>query len=668
MSENRGSINHVRTRRRYPVGLIALLALGATVSCAASRFSPAPLQDDGDPIRYTISLPAPQTQMLDASMMVPNVTGDSLEIAMPVWRPGRYVVLDPAGTVREVRAFAGEGNELPIHKIEKSIWRVDTRGGTESTTESIRIDYRIYANSLADRTRHVDDTHAFLSGAAVFMYVPERRAERILVKVDAPEGWEIASGLEMLLTAPDTLVAANYDVLVDSPIEIGLHDRIEFFVEDKYHEIIIWGDPGTYDSGRLIEDFTKIIETQKSIWGDLPYERYVFIIHAGRGASGGTEHLNSTVMQTSRAALEGSREKNDDAYRRFLGLVSHEFFHTWNVKQLRPAGIHPYDYQRENYTDLLWVAEGTTSYYDDLTLARADLIDEKRYFDVLAGMIDSDRRRPGSLVQSLADSSFDAWIKFNKSTPDDVNSTVSFYDKGALVSLALDMEIRARTENTIALDDVLRAMYEQFPLNGPGYTSADLIDTIESLTESEFDAWFAAHVDGSNPIDYESALLTVGLELYFDAESDDEGDDEANDAPEDAESGDRRAEGPGENEVVEHQRIPLRATLGINLNGNVVRSVPSSGPAYAAGIVAGDELIAINTRRIQSADDLNNVLDDLDPGEVVKLSFFRHGVLHELQITLGSEPDGEWKIRRVKEPSDAQKSAYESWLWQTWPE
>jgi predicted metalloprotease with PDZ domain len=623
------------------MGGLFLLLLLLPASCAATRATPDNSQESERTVVYTVALPAPQTQMAEISMLVAEVRGEVLEVAMPVWRPGRYQVLDFAGGVREIRAVNSDtGEALAIEKVDKSTWQIQTAGA-----DHVRVDYSVYCNSLGDRTRHVDATHAFLSGVSVFLYAPDRRGDPVTVEIDAPEDWQIASGLEPVTTGPPpVLTAPNYDVLVDSPIEIGIHDIVGFEVAGLPHEIVIWGDPGAYDADRLIADFTKIVESQQSIWGgDLPYERYAFIVHAGRGASGGTEHLNSTVMQTSREALEGSTEESSDAYRRFLGLVSHEFFHTWNVKQLRPAGIHPYDYQRENYTDLLWVAEGTTSYYDDLTLARAGLIDAARYFDILAGLIDADRRRPGSLVQSLAESSFDAWIKFNRSTPDDVNSTVSFYDKGALVSLALDMEIRTRTENRVALDDVLRSMYEQFPLEGPGYTSDDLVGMVESLTESEFDEWFESFVNGAPPINYEMALETVGLELYFDPDSEQE-DDEDDEA------------------------IPLRATLGMNLNGNIVRSVLSSGPAYHAGVIAGDEVVAINGRRIASADDVIESLEDLEPGDSIMFACFRHDVLHEIEIALAGEPDGEWRIRRVKEPADLQKAAYVSWLGHPWPE
>ena len=234
------------------------------------------------------------------------------------------------------------------------------------------------------------------------------RDQALVVQFIAPETWTVASGLEPSDKAARALSAPNFDVLIDSPIEIGLHDKIDFAVGGKPHEIIIWPKGRRFDRERLIDDFTAIIEDQFAIFGTLPYERYVFLVHSGAGAGGGTEHLNSTIMQVPNSRLEGSLS-NDNDYRRFLGLVSHEFFHTWNVKQIRPSTMAPYDLQTENYSTLFWVAEGTTSYYDSLTLARTSLVKPTKYLEELGDLVDGSRNRPGTNVQSLSDSSFDAW-------------------------------------------------------------------------------------------------------------------------------------------------------------------------------------------------------------------------------------------------------------------
>ena len=580
------------------------------------------------PIEYTVSLNAPHTQMVDIRMVIRNVAGPVLDVAMPVFRPGRYEVLNLAGGVRDVRALTSKGRSLPIVKTDKTTWRITTDGA-----EEVMVTYRVYANSLGDRTRHVDDTHAFLSAAAVFFHVPHRLNDPLLVNVEAPASWKIATGLESVPGNPRKLLAPNYDVLVDSPLEIGLHDLLEFEVNGKPHQIVIWGG-AKYDPDKLKADFTKIVKSQATLFGDMPYRRYVFLVHVGPGASGGTEHLNSTIIQRPRQSLE-----NPEAYKGFLRTVSHEFFHTWNVKQFRPAGIHPYDYMRENYTDLLWVAEGSTTYYADLTNVRVGINKADDYLRTLSDAIHTLRNRPGARVQSLAESSFDAWIKFSRSIPDDANFTVSFYDVGALASLLMDMELRSRTRNRVSLDDVMREMYRRFPLTGTGYTTADLIALLETMSESQWSDFFARYIRGTEPYPFESALEVVGLELSIQAEK----------------KGDSIVQTP---------------YAGLNLaernGGAVVWLVLSDGPAYEAGVVVGDEIVAVNDRRV-SASQFDEWIALLLPGDRVTLHIIRHDQLRTISFNLAGKPNGRWTLSRTKDPTDSQKVAYQSWMGQEWP-
>lgn len=668
---------------RHPLSLLATFFLVTLpVSGAPMQDAPARPQAPIPPVEYTVSLERPQTQMVEISMHLRRLDPEqsTLDVHLPTWRPGRYIISDPAGTVRNVRAFNNVGEPLDIEKMAKSTWQVQLDAGREA-----RIVYDIYANSLGDRTRHVDDTHAFLSGESVFMYADDFRDHGIRVRIEAPEGWTVASGLNSLPQDQFTLIAPNYDVLVDSPIEVGVHDMLRFNVDGKPHEIVIWGSD-EYDADQLIENFSAIVKEQAAIFGDMPYERYVFMIHAGRGAGGGTEHLNSTIMQTSAGTLEGSKD-NNSSYKRFLGLVSHEFFHTWNVKQLRPAGIHPYDYKRENYTRLLWVAEGTTSYYDDLTLARAGINSPNSYLDNMGEAIDRLRNRPGRFVQSLEDSSFDAWIKFNRHTPDDYNSTVSFYSKGALASWLLDLEIRKATENDVTLDTVMKEMYERFPLSGGGFTPTDLQKTIEELAGHSFEDFFNRFIRGTEELGFESALHVVGLELYLkpnhaaredadendalrngDGDGGDGGGGDDGEADADAENTDNNAEAEAdeiEDEDEVEEELPMKPYLGVSVRGNTVRGVRSDGPAYEVGIMPGDEIVAIDERKFSGS--IESELEEYAPGDLVRVTIFRHEEMRAFTIALTGKPDAEWTIRRVKEPTDAQVAAYESWLKHDWP-
>ncbi len=590
------------------------LCLVLFAAAAAQEVAPARLE-------YTVTIRQPASQTFDVALAIPDVREETLHVALPVWRPGKYVVLDPAGTVREVRASDGEGRALPLRKVKKSVWEIVPGGAAR-----VVVRYRVFANSLGDRTRHLDDTHAFLSGSSVFMYPLSRRDQPSRIVVDAPSSWRIASGLASDPERPRALLAPDYDVLVDSPIEIGLHQLFAFEASGARHEIVVWGETEV-DGPRLCRDFAKLVEHQRAIFGDLPYERYVFIIHVAPDIGGGTEHLNSTVMHVKPGTLSGG-----GGYESFLSLTSHELFHTWNVKQLRPAGIHPYDYLGENYTPLLWVSEGTTSYYQRLVMVRAGLLRADSYLRGLGDWISRYEGRPGSAVQSLEMSSFDAWIKFNKSTPDDWNSTVSFYRKGALVSLLLDMRLRAAGTS---LDAVLRQLYERFPLSGPGFTTADLRAAIEELSGEDFASFFAAWVAGTAPLDFD-ALATVGVERVFRVSSG------------------AIVDGPP----------PLKADLGVRLEDRVIDRLRSDGGALAAGLMLGDELVAIDGVRLT---DLDDQIGEHAPGDTVRVSYFRRDRLRSVEVVLGGIPDGKWTLRRIRNATAAQKQAYRAWLGQAWP-
>jgi predicted metalloprotease with PDZ domain len=587
-------------------------------------------------IEYTVTLDEPQTQMAGIRMRLPAVAAPHIDVALPTWRPGRYVILDSAHGVRGVRARDGAGAPLPIEKLDKATWRVTTRGAGP-----VEVEYLVYANELRIRTRHVDDSHAFLSGSSVFMYAPSRRGDPVTVIVDAPDGWRIATGLEPHPRRADAVVAANYDVLADSPLEIGRHDLLAFEEAGTPHEIVIWPTGIDRDDERLVDDFRAIVREQRAIFGELPYDRYVFLVHAGPGLGGGTEHLNSTIMQVARASIEGSID-GSDRYERFLGLVSHEMFHTWNVKQFRPAGIQPYDYGRENYTTLLWLVEGATSYYDDLVLVRSGLIDRSEYRKLLARSINGFRSRPGRREQSLEQSSFDAWIKFNHATPDDVNSEVSFYRKGALVSVLLDLELRQRTDGRVSLDDVMRRMYFDHRGDADGYTTDDLRTAIETLAGSSFESFFDGFVAGTDPLPLEATLATVGLELRRERDDADDG------------HGDAAPAAPTE-------RAHLGLTLADRDGRTVVRAVHADCPAFAAGGIADDEVVAMNGRRLRAAD-LDDRLDRIEPGETVSLHIMRRDALRVIEMTATGRHRGDWIIEEMDEMSDAQAAALEAWL------
>lgn len=591
----------------------------ASVAAGASAFA-----QPG--VEYVVDLHGAASQTVDVTMHLRRWDKPHLEVHLPVWRPGRYEVLDPAGAVTDVRA-AGQHGPLGIEKTGKATWRIDTSG-----TPEVAVSYRLYANELGSRTRHADETHAFLSGAATFLYCHERRGDPVRVVLSGPEGWIVATGLEQEGDDPRVLIAPDYDVLVDSPIEFGEHERTEFEARGVRFQVAVWGDAGAIPA-KFHSDLKEICSAQTDLFGGFPARRYVFITHVSPGAGGGTEHLNSTVIQARPAVATDPK-----VYRGLLALASHELFHTWNVKQFRPDGIKPYDYQRENYTKLLWVAEGTTSYYDELLCVRAGVVDAKHYLESLAKAIDAEVRRPGGAVQSLEDSSFDAWIKFNRPSPNSVNTTVSFYSKGALVNLMLDVEIRRRTSNARSLDDVMRELYRRFPLDGPAYSSEDLLAILQDTAGGPFAEFFARFVRGTDPLPIAEYLAPLGLELH-------------------------REPPEGGPTLAPYTGLDLKDQDGLA----VVSAVRADGPAHAAGFIVDDQIVAIDGRRTRAAD-LDARLRGKHAGDVVTVTLFRRDHMITRSLTLADRPNGDLKIRRVKEPTPQQKAMYESWIGAAWPE
>lgn len=627
----------------YLVLAVLMATLGTTSVDAAS-----PAVDDA-PVEYTVDLSEARTQYVNMSMTLRAVKEAALVVTMPAWRPGRYTILDPVTTVSGMKARSGQGKPLACEKIDKGSWMISTDAA--SGDDAVVVEYRVYCNALGDRTRHVDDTHAFLDPSAVFVYCPDYREVPVRVRIQAPEGWRTSTGMDADPADPQVVVAADYDVLADSPLEIGLHDTVKFAVDGVPYEIAIWrggnAPPGPgLDKEQIARDWEKIIKSHVAIFGSVPYQRYVFQLHVFPGGGGGTEHLNSTVIQTNPSVFAAK-----DSAKRLHNIVSHEHFHAYNVKQLRPAGLKPapggkYDFQGENYTDLLWVAEGTTSYYDDLCLVRAGLMKPDDYLKAIGNAIESIRSRPGAAVQSVAAASFDSWIHFGKSWPDAINTTVSFYDKGSQVSMLLDMELRKRSEGKASLDTWMKEMYLAFPLSGPGFTQEDAIRMAERLTVSSFRSFFDDYVQGVKPLDFEQGLSVVGVEVVHEP-SKDEG-------------------GKHEDELA-----PRRAYIGLNLAAQEglasVSGVLADGPAYKAGVLPGDLVVAMNGQRLRPGD-LDGVLKRLRPGDTIKLTLLRFDQLKEIEFKADGRFDGSWVVKRVKNPTEAQKAAYASWLGQPWPD
>lgn len=453
-------------------------------------------------IDYQVAMPKPETHLFEVTLRLVGYSSPILDLKLPVWTPGSYLVREYA---RHLQDFAAFTNDKPLswQKISKNHWQVQT-----SDVSEVIIHYRIFANELSVRTNHLDSSHGYLNGAALFFRALGWEREPIQVTIVPPHPeWQVTTALPPVQHKANTFCASDFDTLVDNPFEIGPHQLYHFEVLGKPHELAIWGK-GNFQLQQMIADIGKIIEVEARMFDGLPYQRYVFLLHLFAQAYGGLEHKNCCSLIYQRF---GFRDR--DKYERFIQLVAHEFFHLWNVKRIRPKALEVFDYDQENHTSSLWFCEGTTSYYDLLIPFRAGIYDAKSFLNNLSKEISRHETTPGRKVQSLAESSFDAWIKLYRQDANSGNSQISYYLKGEMVSLLLDLLIRSRHRNQKSLDDVMLQMWHQFGKQEIGYTPEELQEVIEFIAGMDLTDFFNSYIDKTEDLPFNEYLEPFGLEL-----------------------------------------------------------------------------------------------------------------------------------------------------------
>ncbi|MGE5816141.1 MAG: M61 family metallopeptidase [Acidobacteriota bacterium] len=420
-----------------------------------------PVAAQQEPVRYTISFPHAASHYMEVEASYPAVGRTELDLMMPVWAPGSYLVREYSRNVESVTASSAEGRALDVVKTAKNHWRVQTGGANE-----VRVRYRVYGREMGVRTNWVENRFALVNGAATYITLSDGMSRPHIVSLTLPAEWKIAiSGMPETGSA-HTFTARNFDVLVDSPIVAGNPALHEFTVAGKPHYLVNVDEPPFWDVKRSVADVQKIVEANLGFWGSLPYDKYVFL-NILTETGGGLEHQNSVTMMASRWSTRTHRR-----YVRWLGLVSHEYFHLWNVKRLRPVELGPFNYDVENYTRNLWIAEGLTDYYGGLLLRRAGLVSDDEALADLSSAIAELQNTPGRLVQPLEMASFDAWIKEYRPDENSPNVSISYYTKGAIVGFLLDAKIRTGTNGRRSLDDVMRTAFARYA-GAHGYTAGD---------------------------------------------------------------------------------------------------------------------------------------------------------------------------------------------------
>ncbi len=561
-------------------------------------------------VKYSISFEQAVHHLAEVTVELPNHSEPSIDVQMPAWRSGRYEILDLAKQVRNFSVKDKKGKTLAWQQMDKSTWRIESDG------KAVVINYLLYANELGDRTRHIDETHAYLDASAVFLYAPSMRHFEIEVELDTPRKWRSVSGMKRL--GKHKFFAPNYDHFIDSPIETGIHSSYTFAVNERKYEAVFWSR-GNYQADKIIRDLAKLDIEAAKIWGTFPFDYYVYIFHATDGPRGATEHINSTVIQRQRDKFEPRKD-----YINLILTAAHELVHTWNVKAYRPSGLVPYDFQHENYSKLLWVAEGTTSYFVGLIVRRANISTEKEFLEELTKSIETHLNRPGRQVQSIADASFNAWIE--KTNDFTVNHGVNIYSEGALASWALDFYIRDLTEDKASLETVHKKLYQEFDANNLGFTVDDFKRVIEDVTGSSIEMFWNTYIDNTQPINFETLLSQVGLKLQLKATAQEKFD------------------------------------LGITFDKTqplLIDKVQKDSVAWKAGLTKGDRLVAIDGLRL-SKDNLKLKMDELTH-KTITLHYFRRDELASLTLKPVKNLNRGLELVVIENPSEQQKLRYKLW-------
>jgi predicted metalloprotease with PDZ domain len=571
---------------------------------------------------YRIGASRPEAHLFDVELTIVNPSADGQRLTLPNWIPGSYMIRDFSRHVGTVRGTDSDGQPVPVRKLGKSEWQC------EPVTGPLTLRYEVYAWDLSVRGAHLDKTHGFFNGTSVFLAVAGQEHLPHYISIEQPAGvegeWRVATSLPRLAAAPlgfGTYQAEDYDALIDHPVEMGVFTHAAFTACGVAHEVVITGRHRT-DMERLVRDLERICTTQIRFFGEpAPFSRYVFLVTAVGSGYGGLEHRASTALLCSRDDLPQPEEPDanpGDRYKTFLGLCSHEYFHSWNVKRIKPAVFMPYDLRAETHTSLLWAFEGITSYYDDLLLARAGLISSRSYLELLAQQITRHLRTPGRFCQSVSEASLDAWSKYYRQDENSPNALVSYYVKGALVALCLDLLLRQRTDDQVSLDTLMQRLWQEFGQTGTGVQEGDIPRLAAELCGDSLEDFWQNALQGTQELPLEELLSARGVKWTLRA----------------AESATDAGGKPATDGAV-------KPSLGIKIQsaegGAQLQVVFNDGTAGKAGLSAGDVVVAVEGLRVNGTT-LEKVIASRRPGEVLDVHAFRRDELMQFRVTVGQAP------------------------------
>jgi predicted metalloprotease with PDZ domain len=563
-------------------------------------------------LSYRVAMPCPHNHLFEVTAQIQNWLEPTLDLKMPVWTPGSYLVREYSRHIQSFKAVDQTGKPLTVQKIAKNHWQV------QEVADWIEVHYQIFANELTVRTNHLDASHGYFNPAALCFFIPGYEQQPIRISINPPPNWQVSTPLP---GDGKTFVAQNFDELVDSPFEIGEHRVYDFVVNDKPHKLAVWG-AGNLSVEKAISDIQKIIPTAAELFGGLPYDRYLFLLHLTAHSYGGLEHKNCCSLIYPRWQL-GKAEH----YRRFMQLVAHEFFHLWNVKRIFPQGLEKFDYCNENYTCGLWFSEGVTSYYDLMIPRRAGIYDRAVFLTELSKEVSRYLTTPGRLVQPLMESSFDAWIKLYRSDSNSSNSQMSYYLKGAMMTWLLDLKIRANSDSQRSFDDVLRRLWQTCGQEGRGFTDLELESLIQEIAGIDLADFYSDYLYGLVELPFDEYLQPFGLRLV----------------------------------AADKESLPYWG-LTVKSEGSkeVIKSVAAGSPGAIAGIDPGDELLAIDGYRV-AAEKIGDRLANYEPGAEIQVTVFHQDLLVTYGLKLADPQPSKYELEILPELTPRQLFNLQAW-------
>ncbi len=612
-----------------PRRLIHVSMLVAILFFAASAVAAAPA-----PLHYQLKFERPNTHLVDVTVSADALGGVAAIFAMPDWAPGSYSIQNYAVNVQRFRAHSAEGRELTWRKTDSQTWRVELSGAT-----AVTIDYQVYLNNLQNNVGQYNDRHAFLAGPATWMYLVGGKERPIELSIDVPSGWKVATGMEH--TSDRTFRAENYDWFADAPLEISNFVEKDFVALGSTYHVIFHDVMGGKDTTQFTTDLQKIVNTIVPIFQPVagigaqaaPFKDYYFLFHVWPKSGGGLEHLNSTQINFSKD-MDSTEPVpgRGTQYTAKLSVSSHEFFHAWNVKRLRPRPLGPFDYSQMVHTPSLWISEGLTSYYGSLALARAGLITPQQYLDSIAKLITDYEDLPGRTERSIEDTSWDTWFFGRVIVQDNnlPNTSYSYYNGGQIMGHILDFAIRQDTHNQKSLDDWMRLLYSRYALPKPGFEPDDAVHAASEVAGQDVSDIFRRYISGKDPIPYETYFAYAGIS-------------------------------------VEKKLDSSKSWAGIALakqdNGAItIRNVIPGSPAESASLDKDDTIVALDGHVISSLEEVDALFAAHKPGDNVRVLVQRLGQMREFPLTLAFNPYYAYTLKPMEHPTPQQLAIYNSWL------